>query len=43
MEELILKLINQGEKINTEFKESRSQLPENIFQNYKGYKNYVLS
>ena len=33
MDEVIIKnIINQGEKINTEFKEAKVKLPKNLFE-----------
>lgn len=39
MEKLILKLINQGEKINTEFKESKNKLPKSLFETICAFLN----
>ena len=40
MDELIIKnIIKQGEKINTEFKESKSKLPKNLFETICAFLN----
>lgn len=39
MEQLIKNLINQGEKINTEFKESKIKLPKNLFETVCAFLN----
>ena len=40
MDELIIKnIINQGEKINTEFKESKTKLPKNLFETVCAFLN----
>ena len=39
MEQLIKNLINQGEKINTEFKEAKFKLPKNLFETVCAFLN----
>ncbi len=40
MDELIIKnIINQGEKINTEFKEDKNKLPKNLFETICAFLN----
>ena len=40
MDELIIKnIINQGEKINTEFKEAKNKLPKNLFETVCAFLN----
>lgn len=39
MEELIKNIINQGEKINTEFKEAKEKLPKSLFETVCAFLN----
>ena len=39
MEDLIRNIINQGEKINTEFKEAKEKLPKNLFETICAFLN----
>ena len=40
MDQLIIKnIINQGEKINTEFKEAKTNLPKNLFETICAFLN----
>ena len=39
MENLIKNIINQGEKINTEFKEAKEKLPKNLFETVCAFLN----